>query len=186
MSNAETHQPTREQLLPFEGIHEIDGLCHVRTYEWPGRMPVVIVGELDDNPGTKVRKAIPAVARAIQRELFDDGREFVLVEYRPACGARPTGFELVPLVCGAEGALLPAGTSPAVACGDLPGGTPHPPVRRRVEDIAELTGCDVRTWPRGRYEARAVAGLLGEYLRRQVAAQGRSSVQRMMAMLAQR
>ena len=115
MSNAETHQPMREQLLPFEGLHEIDGLCHVRTYERPGRMPVVIVGELDDNPGTKVRKAIPAVARAIQQELFDDGREFVLVEYRPACGAHPAGFELVPLVCGAEGALLPAGERLGVA-----------------------------------------------------------------------
>jgi hypothetical protein len=176
----------REQLLPFEGLHEIDGLCHVRTYERPGRMPVVIVGELDDNPGTKVRKAIPAVARAIQQELFDDGREFLLVEYRPPCGAHPGGFELVPLVCGAKGALLPAGGSLRTPCGDLEGDALHAPLRRRVDDIIELTGCPVRTWPRGRYEARSIAGLPGEYLRRQVAAQGRSSVQRMMAMLAQR
>jgi hypothetical protein len=187
MSSTQTLQPAREELLPFQGVHGIDGLCHVRTYERPGRLPVVIAGELDDNPGTKIRKAIPAVARAIQRELFGDGREFVLVEYRPVCGAHPGSFELVHLVCGAEGALLPAGQGDGrVVTGDLGHrALPRAP-RRRVADIAELTGCAVATWPRGRYVARAVAGLRGEYLRREVAAQGRTSVQRMMAMLAQR
>lgn len=156
----ENHQPTRDELLPFEGLHEIDGLCHVRTYERPGCLPVVIAGELDDNPGTKIRKAIPAVARAIQRELFPDGREFVLVEYRPARGGQGARFELVPLAYGAEGALL--------------------------DDITDLTRCPVRTWPGGRYDAHAVAGVRGEYLRREVAARGYTSVRRMMAMLAQR
>jgi hypothetical protein len=117
-----TPQPMREQLLPFEGLHGIDGLCHVRSYERPGRLPVVIAGELDDNPGTKIRKAIASVAGAVQRELFGDGREFVLVEHRPACGARQAVFELVPLACGAEGALVAAVERPAQVPGAEPSG----------------------------------------------------------------
>jgi hypothetical protein len=159
----------------------------VRSYERPGRLPVVIAGELDDNPGTKIRKAIASVAGAVQRELFGDGREFVLVEHRPACGARQAVFELVPLACGAEGALVAAVERPAQIRGAEPsGGDPCSPSRTRLDDVAALTGCPVRTWPRGRYHARAVAGVRGEYLRREVAAQGRASVRRMMAMLAQR
>lgn len=33
---------TQETLFPYQGFHGIDGLCHVRVYEQPGRLPVVI------------------------------------------------------------------------------------------------------------------------------------------------
>jgi hypothetical protein len=183
----QNNQPARDELLPFQGLHEIDGLCHVRTYERPGRLPVVIAGELDDNPGTKIRKAISSVARAIQDELFVDGREFVLVEYRPARGAQQDLFELVPLACGAEGALVRGGDPPERArSDDIAALDSHGPARLRIDEIAGLTGCPVATWRDSRYEARTVAGLRGEYLRRDVAARGNTSVRRMMAMLAQR
>ena len=82
MSGSDGH-PTHERLLPFQGLHDIDGLCHVRVYERPGRLPVVIAGELDDNPGTKISNGAAMVADAVQRELFPEGREFVLVEGNP-------------------------------------------------------------------------------------------------------
>jgi hypothetical protein len=46
---------TRELLLPYQGLNSFDGLCHIRVYEQPGQLPVVIAGGLDDNPGTQSR-----------------------------------------------------------------------------------------------------------------------------------
>jgi|SRR5271165_2578430 len=158
MSDWSGRQPAREKLLPFQGPHDIDGLCHVRVYEPHGRLPVVVVGELDDNPGTKITNGAPLVARAVEREFFLEGREFLLVEHHPASlfdGARHE-FELV-----------------------------HELHRSEIEDIEALTGCPVKTWPKGRYTARAVAGLQGECLRRQVAARGRAAAQRLIATLAE-
>ena len=53
---------TRELLLPYQGLNGFDGLCHIRVYEQPGRLPVVIAGGLDDNPGTSITNAIEMLA----------------------------------------------------------------------------------------------------------------------------
>ena len=52
---------TRELLLPYQGLDVFDGLCRIRVYEQPGRLPVVIAGGLDDNPGTSLTLAIELV-----------------------------------------------------------------------------------------------------------------------------
>ena len=31
---------TRELLLPYQGLNGFDGLCHIRVYEQPGRLPM--------------------------------------------------------------------------------------------------------------------------------------------------
>src|SRR5271163_4197127 len=72
---------TRELLMPYQGLDGCEGLCHVRVYEALGRVPVVIVGGLDDNPGTAIALVIETVAAAVQRRLFADGRQFHLVEH---------------------------------------------------------------------------------------------------------
>jgi hypothetical protein len=46
----------------YQGIDGFDGICHVRVYEQDGRLPVVIVGQLEDNPGTSISNAIEMVA----------------------------------------------------------------------------------------------------------------------------
>ena len=35
---------TFESLLSYEGFHGMSGLAHVRVYEEPGQIPVVIAG----------------------------------------------------------------------------------------------------------------------------------------------
>lgn len=56
----------------------MDGLAHVRVYEGPGQIPVVIAGQLDDNPGTHLTIGIEMAATSIHENLFPDGREFRL------------------------------------------------------------------------------------------------------------
>jgi hypothetical protein len=81
---------TRELLLPYQGLDAFDGLCHIRTYEQIGRLPAVIAGGLDDNPGSSIGLVIELVAAAVQRSEFPDGREFNLIEhYRGAIDGRP-------------------------------------------------------------------------------------------------
>jgi hypothetical protein len=63
---------TGERLIVYQGISDMHGCCHVRVFEQPGRLPVVIVGKLDDSPGTVLQTAIEMAAAAIQHELFPD------------------------------------------------------------------------------------------------------------------
>lgn len=81
-------QQTSEHLLPYPGIAGMDGLCHIRLYEAPGRTPVVIVGQLDDNPGTAINNAIETIAGLIHARILHDGREFQLITYHTT-GGRP-------------------------------------------------------------------------------------------------
>jgi hypothetical protein len=164
MITATTPHPIHDTLLPFPGLHDIDGLCHVRVYERGGQPPVVIVGELDDNPGTKVRNGIEMVARAVQREFFADGTGFLLFERRPPLSENhEETFQLVDF--SQEDSL-----------------GPH---LSQVEAIEALAGAPARRWPPGRYTARSVGGLRGEYLRRQVAVRGRAAADRLIALLAE-
>jgi hypothetical protein len=74
-----------ELLLPYPGFCGFDGLCHVRVFvlchRVPWRAPVVLVGGLDDNPGTSVTNVIEVVAAAVRRQVFPEGSRFVLVEH---------------------------------------------------------------------------------------------------------
>jgi hypothetical protein len=199
MNDASGHQLTHEQLLPFQGLHDIDGLCHVRVYEQNGRLPVVIAGELDDHPGTKISNGIEMVAHAVKQEFFPDGREFLLVEHHPGLlldGGKPT-FQLVhlshadstgrPQELGASAGIL-------VLCDDDGNqavigrslvGNFRDPSWSTIASIESVAGCTVKTWPKGRYTARAIAGLRGEYRCRQVAARGRDAADRLIAVLAE-
>jgi hypothetical protein len=173
---------TRELLLLYQGLHESDGLCHVRVYEQPGRLPVVIAGGLDDNPGTAVALVIEIIAAAVQRSLFAGGREFRLIEhYRDGIDGRQTStYSLVhfdhrsihesPDDAASDHAgsviILPngAGLSPGA---EIEGDFRHPHWEP-IDDVEELLGCKVAVWQPGRYTARAVAGEQGEQLRRKL------------------
>jgi hypothetical protein len=188
---------TRELLLPYQGLHSIDGLCHVRVYEQPGELPVVIAGGLDDNPGTSITNAIEMVAAAVQRSEFADGREFRLVEHYPDTIDRrttptyclvhfehrsthesphdPSNYAGMIMIVG-EGR---AAVSPGAAIeGDFRGPRWEP-----LDDIEGLVGCEVAVWEPGTYTARAVAGEPGERLRSELAANATRATDQIVAAL---
>lgn len=180
----------REQLLPFDGLHGIDGLCHARVYERPGRLPVVIAGDLEDNPGTRLTNGIESVAHAVQQELLPDGREFLLVEYHvdephflrvefALAGTAESGHEPGASV------VITDGRQAASARRPLPGEF-REPRWTEVNDIERLTGSPVTHWEPGTYTARNVGGPRGEYLRMQVAARGHAAAERLVALLGER
>jgi len=179
-------QLTQESLLPYQGFHGTQGLCHVRVYEQPGRLPVVIAGALDDAPGTSVTNAIEMVAAAIQTAFFADGREFELIEHHSnMLGSRAApSFTRVHFVHRGldENPGDPsnyAGTTVSIGGEEMniARGRPIPgdfrdPSWEKITDIEQLLGCEVKTWPEGAYTARAVAGDQGNQLRDELAAQG--------------
>jgi hypothetical protein len=154
---------TRELLLPYEGLDAFDGLCHIRVYEQPGRLPVVIAGGLDDNPGTPVTHAVEMVAAAVQRSQFADGREFNLIEhYRDGIDGRPPPtYSLVHF------SHRPLQESP-----EIEGEFRHPRWEP-IDSVEEILGCEVTAWQRGLYTARAIAGEQGEQLRSELAENGK-------------
>jgi len=156
---------TRELLLPYQGLDVFDGLCHIRVYEQPGRLPVVIAGGLDDNPGTSLTLAIELVAATVQRSEFSDGREFRLIEhYRDILdGRRASSYSLVHF-----------SHRPLQESLEIEGEFRHP-YWEPIDDVEELLGCKVTAWERGLYTARAIAGEQGERLRSELAENGRHS-----------
>jgi hypothetical protein len=142
--------------MPYQGLDGCEGLCHVRVYEELGRLAVVIVGGLEDNPGTAIALVIETVAATVQRRLFADGRQFHLIEhYRDAInGLQTSRYALVRFggrsVVGGAGVWDGAGVEGAF----------RDPRWEPIDDIEELLGCQVAVWWPGRYTSRAVAGHL--------------------------
>jgi hypothetical protein len=154
---------TRELLLPYQGLDAFNGLCHIRVYEQPGQLPVVIAGGLDDNPGTSVTLAIETVAATVQRSEFSDGREFHLIEhYRDPLDGRPAPTY----------SLIHFSHHPLQESPEIEGEFRHP-YWEPIDNVEELLGCKVTAWERGLYTARAVAGEQGERLRSELADDGR-------------
>jgi hypothetical protein len=158
---------THDRLLTYPGRFGIDGLCHIRVYQQDGRLPVVIAGGLDDNPGTSVTNAIETVAHEVKRTLFADGREFRLIEHYPTQINQlpPPSFMLLTFT-------LSEGTPGFID----PRWTP-------LSDVEGFIGCPLRTWPPGRYTARAVAGLRGELRRWLLARRARSTAHQLLALV---
>jgi hypothetical protein len=181
---------TRELLLPYQGLNDFDGLCHIRVYEQPGQLPIVIAGGLDDNPGTSITNAIEMVAAAVQRNELSDGREFQLVEhYADTINHRgkPT-YTLIHFEHRTiherpndpdnyAGAIVLVGENPGaevtVARGAKIEGDFRNPRWEPVRDIQALLDCEIAVWPPGNYTARAVAGEPGERLRSKLAEHAR-------------
>jgi hypothetical protein len=178
-------QLTHESLLPYQGFHGTQGLCHVRLYEQPGRLPVVIAGALDHAPGTSVTNAIEMVAAAIQTTFFADGREFELIEHHSnMLGSRAApSFTRVRFVhrgldenpgdpSNYAGTIVSIGGEEMnIAHGRPIPGDFRDPSWEEIADIEQLLGCEVKIWPVGAYTARAVAGDRGDRLRDELAAQ---------------
>jgi hypothetical protein len=177
-------QLTHQSLLRYQGFYETEGLCHVRVYEQAGRLPVAIVGALDDGPGTSTTNAIEMVAAAVQGACFADGREFELIEHHPSsitghgspsfCRVR---FRHRDIEEDPNDRSHYAGTVVSIEPDSLdiePGepirGDFRDPSWEPVADIEQFIGCDVQLWKAGTYTAYAVAGLQGRRLRDEVAA----------------
>jgi hypothetical protein len=171
---------TSELLLTYQGKNGYDGLCHVRVYEEAGQLPVVLAGALSDNPGTMLQPGIEMVAAAIQQSLFEDGREFRLIEYHPSRGG---GEEEMPRFMRVHFEHRKLSESPddpgnyagmvavigeeetAVAHGRQIEGDFRDPRWDVVGDIENVVGCEVQVWPVDEYTALALGGEEGERLR---------------------
>jgi hypothetical protein len=71
-----------EYLLTYAGFSKVPGICHVIAAD---ESTDVLVGDLDDNPGTSVVNATEEIGWALSRLLFDkqDPAAFRLFEYDP-------------------------------------------------------------------------------------------------------
>ena len=178
---------TSELLLAYQGFHGMDGIAHVRVYEEPGQIPVVVAGQLDDKPGTHLTTAVEMVAASIHENLFRDGREFRLVSYEPRDMFGNSWFRLIEFEHGraSEAPDDPAHYTGAIVVvndtgervGGAPGTEKHGDFRNprwhHLDDPAELVGCEIRTWSRGEYTAAALFGSDGEVARANLAANTR-------------
>lgn len=172
-----------ESLLPYQGFHGNQGICHVRVYEQPGRLPVVIAGALEAGPGTSTMNAIEMVAAAIQANVFPDGREFELIEHFPGSlgGRVGPSFSRVHFAHRsidedpgdathyAGTLVLVGGDEVHVAHGHPIQGDFRDPSWEPITDIEQLLGCEVKVWDKDSYTGRAVAGESGEQLRDEAA-----------------
>jgi hypothetical protein len=190
---------TRELLLPYQGLHGYDGLAHLRIYEQPGQLPLVLAGGLDDNPGTSITNAITMLAAAVQHSQFPDGREFRLIEHYPNT-VDERGTPTYALVHFNHRSIDPRSDDPQDYAGTIlilgedtataavSHGTPidgdfREPRWEPVEDIEELLRCTVTVWAPGRYTAGAVGGDEGERLRSLLAENARQISERLLAEL---
>jgi hypothetical protein len=72
-----------QYILIFRGFARTPAWCHVIVGHDDRGQSAVLVGELDDNPGTSVINATEQVTEAISQRLLHGGREFELYEYIP-------------------------------------------------------------------------------------------------------
>ncbi len=164
---------TRQSLLRYQGLFGFDGLCHIRVFEQPRKRPVVIAGNLDDNPGTMITNAIEMVADAIRRNITG-GREFELIEHYPVTYPTAPTFSWVRFqrcqwhkdVEHADTIMrtYPSGTTVAYHY-DPRQGNFRDPKWEPIQDIDNQFGCHIETWPEGQYTAHNLAGEQGEKLR---------------------
>lgn len=163
-------QLTSEGLLPYPGIAGMDGLCHIRVYQTPGRTPVVIVGQLDDNPGTAINNAIETIAGLINTQVLDDGREFQLITYHNTGGPpyshvtfehRPLGDHQPEPSDYDSQTIITNGTHATMINGNQIIGDFRNPAWQHVPDISTILGhTPVEPIP-GEYTAESVAGTDG-------------------------
>ena len=106
--------------------HTNVGWCTVTVHERAGRAPLAVVRDSDGHLGPKVRPAARMVAATIHRELFADGREWVMILVGYDGGWTQVTFEqafdgwygrptYTPLTTAQAELLLAAGTSAARA-----------------------------------------------------------------------
>ena len=71
-----------EHILIFRGFARASSLCHVVVAS-DDRDRAVLLGELDDNPGTTVTNALESAAESVAQMLLGGDHDFSLYEYVP-------------------------------------------------------------------------------------------------------
>jgi hypothetical protein len=182
-----------ESLLRYQGLNDMDGVCHIRVYEQPGALPIVVAGALDDNPGTSITNAIEMVAAAVQRDVLSDGREFGLIEHYPGALGDPTtqAFSWVRFKhrhthespddpAHNAGTLVILGPDQdAVSHSNPIEGDFRDPKWEPIESIEQALGCEIATWPQDQYTAHAVAGERGQQLLAEVGEDAKAAAGRL-------
>lgn len=147
---------TTDTVAEYVGYFGKPALAHVRIFEQQGEQPVVIVGELDDNPGTSITNVAESVAQMLHERFFGDGREFRYIEFYPdsggtydavtfavAAGSERSTEWIEPVVT--DEFVLLNGTPPSESFGE-------PKWRHLGKAAAEaLVGQKLPEWPLGGY-----------------------------------
>jgi hypothetical protein len=68
----------------FQGLNQCDSVCGIEVYDKGQYAAVVVVSELDENPGTSVTNAWPFLADEISKDYNLGGQNIVWIEYYPA------------------------------------------------------------------------------------------------------
>lgn len=86
-----------QSILVYRGFARAPGWCHVVHGVNEEGAKAVLVGELDDNPGTSVTNAIEEVAASVKREMLGGEGDFTLFEYAPKGmpDLRPTFYQVI-------------------------------------------------------------------------------------------
>ena len=171
-----------EALLAFPGVNGTQGICHIRSFEAPGHRPVVIAGELTDNPGTFIPNAIETLAYTIQTQLYPDGREFQLIQHRPRDEFQAVDFQHRPVSDDPDDPAHLASNTVIITAGQrhtIPGprmpGDFRDPHWTWVEAIDTLLRTRVQRWEPENYTAAQIGGEAGQQLRDRVQAQNRTA-----------
>jgi hypothetical protein len=72
-----------QYILRFRGFARRPSWCHAIVAHDDHGQKAVLVGELDDNPGTSTINAIEQVGEAIAEHLLSGNRSFALYQYVP-------------------------------------------------------------------------------------------------------
>lgn len=76
-----------DEIFAYQGRNSLMGHCRVRIYTGPGLVPLVLVSECDNNPGTSITGAAPELyPRLIAKFLpgwLDQAEDLILVEHYP-------------------------------------------------------------------------------------------------------
>ena len=174
---------SKECLLRYPGLHGADGVCHVRVFERDGALPVVVVGNLDDNPGTTITNAIEMVGEAVKRNVIPDGREFELIEHYSGALTDPTIPAFSWVLFEHQDSKQRAGTvvlvdddGNTVEYGREIEGDFRNPKWETIDDITAELGCEIATWKEGRYTSYAVGGRRGKKLRDKTATDVKAAI----------
>lgn len=84
---------THDKRFEYRGFHGCKSACRLRVYETPGKVPVALVTELTDNPGTSITNMAEYLATLIWKMLERPADGLVWIEHyedRARVGGRTT------------------------------------------------------------------------------------------------
>jgi len=91
--------PTHDDEHGYRGYHRAGGICRVRVFEPAGRLPVIMVTELPENPNTSVTNIAEFLAAELLERHFPErvgmAEPIAMIEHYPPRGNAGDDFDRV-------------------------------------------------------------------------------------------